>query len=308
MAKEVNEAGKSLLEIIADTGKIPEAMNLRINGHSCDRKVSENINITNKEDRPGINVTIKPFTVDETVSIPVVITEGGINDTVYNTIDVGEGSNITISAGCGIHNDSDGCSEHDGIHDFVIRENAKVKYIENHYGEGNGSGEKILNPKTKIELMENAIAELDMTQIEGVDSTIRNTEIILHENARIVITERLMTSGNQRADSNIDVIIKGDGASAQIISRSVAKGNSIQNFYMTLTGNAKCKGHIQCDSIIMDNAKVASTPKIYAANTEAELIHEATVGRIANDQLTKLMTIGITEEEAEKIIIEGFLE
>ncbi|MBK5253893.1 MAG: SufD family Fe-S cluster assembly protein [Peptostreptococcaceae bacterium] len=283
-------------------------MNIRMNGHSCERRVSPNIDIKNKENKPGIDVIVKPNTIGEVVSIPVVITAGNINDKVYNTIDIGAGSDVTVSAGCGIHNDSDDCSRHDGIHDFIIRENAKVKYIENHYGEGNGSGDNVLNPETRIELMENAIAELDMTQIEGVDSTIRFTKIILHDNAKIVVTERLMTSGNQRADSTIEVIIDGENASAQIISRSVAKGNSVQNFFMSLTGNAKCKGHIQCDSIIMDNAKVASTPKIYAANTDAELIHEATIGRIASDQLTKLMTIGITEEEAEDIIIKGFLD
>ncbi len=308
MANEISKEGRSLLDVIAETGKLPEAMNLRMNGHTCERRVSPNIDIKNKEDKPGIDVTVKPNTIGEVISIPVVITDGDILDKVYNTIDIGAGSDVTISAGCGIHNDSDSCSRHDGIHDFIIRENAKVKYIENHYGEGNGSGENVLNPETRIEIMENGVAELDMTQIEGVDSTIRTTKIVLHDNARIIITERLMTSGNQRADSNIEVIIDGENASAQVISRSVAKGNSVQNFFMTLTGNAKCRGHIQCDSIIMDNAKVASTPKIYAANTGAELIHEATVGRIANDQLTKLMTIGITEEEAEDIIIKGFLD
>ncbi len=299
---------KIMLDKLLNSGDITKgAYNIRKNGGCAGRVVSENIDIVSKVGKPGIDVIVKPNTKNEMVSVPVVISESGLDDLVYNTFDVGENSDVVIVAGCGIHNCGDKKSQHDGIHQIFVRQNAKMKYIENHYGEGEGTGERILNPKTVVEVFENGVAELDMTQLKGVDSTIRDTEVILHDNAKLIITERLLTDGVQLATSNVIVKLVGENSSAQVISRSVAQGKSQQIFNMSLEGLQKCKGHIQCDSIIMDEAHVASIPKIDAISADAELIHEAAIGRIANDQVVKLMTVGIDEKEAEDIILKGFL-
>ncbi|MFK4784628.1 SufB/SufD family protein [Fusobacterium sp. MFO224] len=304
----LDNVDKELLEKIADLHEVPTgAYNIRKNGGGESRKTTANIDIINKTDKPGIDIIIKPNTKNESVHIPVILSKEGLNDMVYNTFEVGANSDVVIIAGCGIHSCGTQNSEHSGVHEFFVRENAKMKYVEKHYGDGNGSGERIMNPKTFIEAFENSVIELEMDQIKGIDSTIRDTEIILHKNAKLIITERLLTDGKQKAESNIIVNLEGEDSSAQVISRSVAQGDSVQNFDMELIGKEKSRGHIQCDSIITGNAKVSSSPKISAIHSEAELIHEATVGRIASDQLTKLMTIGITEEEAEEIIIKGFL-
>jgi Fe-S cluster assembly scaffold protein SufB len=304
----LNNVDKELLEKIADLHQVPTgAYNIRKNGGGESRKTTENINIITKTDKPGIDIIIKENTKNESVHIPVILSKEGLQDMVYNTFEVGANSDVVIIAGCGIHGCGTEDSGHSGVHEFFVRENAKMKYVEKHYGDGDGSGKRVMNPKTIIEAFENSFIELEMDQIKGIDSTVRDTEIILHKNAKLVITERLLTDGHQRAESNIIVTLEGEGSSAQVISRSVAQGESSQNFNMELIGKAKCKGHIQCDSIITGNAKVSSSPRISAIHSEAELIHEATVGRIASDQLTKLMTIGITEEEAEEIIIKGFL-
>lgn len=283
------------------------AVNIRKNGEGVERHVTENIDIIGKKDKPGIDVIIKPNTKGESVKIPVIVTDEGMNDKVYNTFEVGANSDVDIVAGCGIHNDGSHNTGHDGVHEFFVRENAHMRYSENHYGEGSGKGGKILNPETIIEVFKGGVVELEMAQIGGVTSTERDTVITLHEDAKLIITERLMTDEEQVAKSKIIVNLDGKNSSAQVISRSVAKGNSVQYFEMTLNGRNKCKGHLQCDTIVMDNAKVASVPKIDAISTEAELIHEAQIGRIANDQLMKLTTLGISEEEAEEIIIDGFL-
>lgn len=300
---------RNLLNTISDITYIPpeSAYNIRKNGAGIERRTTEKVDIVNKTDRPGIDIKIAPGTKGETVYIPVIITESGVNDKVYNDFYIGDEADVTIIAGCGIHNS--GCSEsrHDGIHRFFIGRNAKIKYIEKHYGEGDGSGARILNPVTEVHIGENSLCEMETVQIKGVDSTDRNTKAFLEAGAKFMVTERLMTHGNQTANSEMTVELNGDGASSRIISRSVAKDNSVQVFYPRAVGNAPCSAHVQCDSIIMDNAKIKSIPAIEANDTNAAIIHEAAIGRINNDQLLKLMTFGMTEEEAEEIIVEGFL-
>ena len=299
----------SMLGKIADITDIPSvgAYNIRKNGLGVERKSTENIEIVNKTDKPGIDIKIKPHTKAEKVHIPVIITEEGVNDVVYNDFYIGEGADVEIVAGCGIHNSGCNTSEHDGIHRFFIGKNARVKYVEKHYGEGEGTGKKILNPVTQVYMEENSYCEMEMVQIEGVDSTLRETEVNLEAGAKYVVLEKLMTHDEQKAESNMVINLNGKDASAQIISRSVAKNNSEQIFKPTAVGNADCKAHVQCDSIIMDNAKISSVPAITANNADAQIVHEAAIGRINNDQLLKLMTFGMNEEEAENVIVQGFL-
>ena len=299
---------KDLLKTIGDiTGEVNGAYNLRSNGCGVERRSSENIIITPKEDKPGITITVKPNTKNETAYIPVIITEDNVNDLVYNDFYIGENCDITIIAGCGIHNDGCGTSQHDGIHTFYIGKNAKVKYIEKHYGEGSVESKKILNPTTIVHMEENSYCEMNMTQIKGVNSTKRETEANLGKDAKLIINEKLMTHDEQTAHSNVNCNLNGEGSIVQIVSRSVAKDSSVQVFHPIATGNNNCKAHIQCDSIIMDKAKVGSIPEIQANHTEAQIVHEAAIGRINNDQLLKLETFGLSEEEAEKVIIDAFL-
>ena len=304
----LNALDKELLENIADLHEVPMgAYNIRKNSEGIIRNTTANIDIITKKDKPGIDVLIKPGTKNESVHIPVIISSTGLTDIVYNTFEIGEGSDVLIVAGCGIHNPGDNESRHDGIHEFFVRKGAKMKYIEKHYGQGEGGGKKVLNPKTIIDIEENGIVELEMVQIKGVDHTDRIAEIRLQKNARLIVTERLLTDLNQDANSKITVELEGENSTAQIISRSVAQNNSKQKFYFNLIGKNKCRGHIQCDSIIMDNAQVFSTPEVSALHQDAELIHEAAIGRIASDQLIKLMSLGLSEEEAEATILGGFL-
>jgi len=299
---------KKLLKEIADLHGIPQgAYNIRKNGEGIGRNTTANIDIVTKKDKPGIDVTIKPGTKGESVHIPVIISHEGLNDVVYNTFEIGEDSDVMIVAGCGIHNPGAGKAQHDGVHEFFVRRGAHMKYVEKHYGEGKGTGERILNPKTIIEVDEGATAELEMVQIKGVDKTVRDTVVVLHDNARLIVTERLLTYLDQEAESIIAVELKGNDSSAQIISRSVAQDSSSQVFHLSLRGHARCRGHIQCDSIIMDSARVSSIPEILAYHSDAQLIHEAAIGKIASDQLTKLMTLGLTEKEAEDTVLQGFL-
>ena len=305
---EMNKIDRSLLESVADLHKIPEgAYNIRKNGQSLSRSSSANIQIESKTDKPGIDITIKPFTKNESVHIPVILTESGMNDMVYNDFYIGEGADVLIIAGCGIHNCGDQKSEHDGIHTFHVGKNARVKYVEKHYGDGDGTGERILNPVTTVYLEEGSFCEMEMVQIRGVDSTKRKTVATVEAGAKLVLTERLMTHGDQLADSDVEIILNGTDAATQVISRSIAKDSSVQIFHPVVTGNAACRAHVQCDSIIMDHATVRSVPEICANHSDAQLVHEAAIGKINNDQLTKLMTFGMSETEAEEIIIEGFL-
>ena len=300
---------KNLLKQIADIEKVPMgAYNIRKNGEGIERKTTANIDIVTKQDKPGIDIIIKPNTKNESVHIPVILTQGGITDVVYNDFYIGENADVVIVAGCGIHNSSCDNAQHDGIHTFHLSKGAKIKYIEKHYGEGEGAGGKILNPQTIINLDENATMEMESVQIKGVTSTIRETVANLKSRSSLVISERIMTTGNQMAKTIFDVSLDGEDASVHVASRSVAEDESIQEFISNVKGNTKCFGHVECDAIIMGNARVISDPKIEANNVDASLIHEAAIGKIAGDQLIKLMTLGLTEKEAEEQIINGFLK
>ena len=299
---------KMILEQVADLHDIPQgAYNIRRNGEAAGRHTTANIDIVSKTDKPGIDVIVKPETKGESVHIPVIVSAEGLNDVVYNTFEIGENADVMIVAGCGIHNSGSKKAEHDGIHEFFIRRGARIRYVEKHYGQGDGTGERVLNPKTILHLEEGATAELELVQIRGVDSTRRDTEVFLDDNAKLIVTERLLTDGMQEAYSNISIDIKGSGASAQIISRSVARGRSKQDFSFDMIGRNACRGHIQCDAIIMDEATVISTPRISAHHQDAQLIHEAAIGRLESQQLLKLESIGLSPQEAEETILKGFL-
>ena len=298
-----------LLKIIADMGASPDgAYNIRSNGQLADRHITENIDIKTKTDRPGIDIIIKAGTVGETVHIPVIISETGLNDLVYNDFIIGENADVTIIAGCGIHNCGEKESRHDGIHTFFVGKNAKVKYIEKHYGEGDGNGANNMNPTTVVNIAEGGYMEMDSAQIKGIDSTNRVTKARLSDGASLVIHEKIMTHGKQTAETDFTVDLDGKNSSANVVSRSVAKDNSFQRFLSKINGNNVCSGHTECDAIIMDNAKVTAIPEITANSIDASLIHEAAIGKIAGDQLIKLMTLGLTEAEAEEQIINGFLK
>ncbi len=304
----LNALDKLMLEKVAGLHDIPKgAYNIRRNGQGIERNTTANIDIIPKSDRPGIDIIVKPYTKGESVHIPVILTEEGLSDLVYNTFEIGEHSDVLVVAGCGIHNAGDKLSQHDGIHEFFIRKGAKFKYVEKHYGEGT-EGKKVLNPKTIIHAEEDTAIELELVQIRGVDSTKRDTEIKLAAGSKLVITERLLTDMEQTAESGIIIELAGAGSSAQVISRSVAQGNSKQSFYFDLIGRSSCRGHIQCDAIIMDNANVISTPKISALHQDAMLIHEAAIGRLESQQLIKLKTLGLSEKQAEEEILKGFLK
>ncbi len=299
---------KKILEEVADLHEIPiGAYNIRKNGEGAGRNTTANIDIITKVDKPGIDIIIKPGTKGESVHIPVILSED-INDMVYNTFEVGADSDVLIVAGCGIHNCGSKTAQHDGIHEFFVRKGAKMKYVEKHYGEGDGSGDRVLNPKTIINVEEGGIVELEMVQIKGVDKTKRDTTVVLGKDARLIVTERLLTTDKQEAESNIIVELRGENSTAQIISRSVVQDDSNQVFHLIMRGYAKCRGHIQCDSIIMHNGHVSSIPEVSAFHSDAQLIHEAAIGKIASEQLIKLMTLGLTEEEAEETILKGFLK
>lgn len=305
----MDEIQKRLLLEIADLHEIPEgAYNIRSNGEKAGRRTTENIDIVTKTDKPGIDVIIKPGTKNESVHIPVVLTKTGLEDTVYNDFYIGENADVLIIAGCGIHNCGNQKSEHDGIHTFYVGKNARVRYVEKHYGEGDGTGERILNPTTVVHIDEGGYLEMETVQIKGVDSTDRKTEGDVAAKGSIVVKEKIMTHGNQYAKTYFNVDLNGDGASASVVSRSVAKDNSVQEFVSVVNGNCACTGHTECDAIIMDNAKVTAKPELTANHIDAALIHEAAIGKIAGEQLIKLMTLGLTEEEAEAQIVNGFLK
>ena len=300
---------KELLKEISDIdGEIKGVYNIRKNGKGIERKVTENVNIVTKQDKPGIDIFVKENTKFEFVHIPVIITESGLNDVVYNDFYIGKNANVVIIAGCGIHNDHHKDSQHDGIHRFFLEEGAKVKYIEKHYGEGSGDGKRILNPVTEVYLKEGSNMEMETVQIKGVDSTIRTTKGVLENNTSLVILEKIMTHGNQTAKTSFNVELNGENSSTKVTSRSVATENSVQQFESHVEGNSKCFGHVECDAIIKDSAKVIAIPSIIANNVEANLVHEATIGKIAGEQLMKLMTLGLDEKQAEQEIINGFLK
>ena len=305
---ELDKVTQDVLKVIDSYGfKQEGAYNLRLNGMAVCHGDSRHINIVKKEDKPGIDIYISGEAKNEQVHIPVVMSQEGV-DIVYNDFYIEDGADVTIIAGCGIH--GEGCSEtrHDGIHAFHVGKNANVKYVENHYAEGNGTGQKVLNPVTKIYVGENSVFTLETTQIKGVDSTERENYIELADNAKLFVTEKLMTDEGQTAVSNMDVELNGENSSARIVSRSVGKGNSKQVFHPKAIGNNQCHAHVQCDSIIVDHAEISSIPEITANHPDAALIHEAAIGKIAGEQIIKLMTLGLTEAEAEAQIVNGFLK
>ncbi|MBO7310948.1 MAG: SufD family Fe-S cluster assembly protein [Clostridia bacterium] len=299
---------RDLLEQVAGIHEVPEgAYSLRINGKLHGKNSSENISIVTKEDKPGIDIYIKAGTKNESVHIPVILSSTGLKELVYNDFHIGEDCDVTIVAGCGIHNGGSEESEHSGIHSFYLSKNAKCKYIEKHYGEGDGNGKNLMNPTTYVELAEGSRMEMETAQIKGIDSTKRVTTGKVMKNATLIVHEKIMTHGEQYAETEFEVDLCGDGAGTHVISRSVAKGRSSQKFISRILGNAVCTGHTECDAIIMDDATVSAIPEILAHHPEASLIHEAAIGKIAGEQLIKLMTLGLTEKEAEEEIVNGFL-
>lgn len=297
-----------LLREVAELEGTPKgAYNIRKNGQLDARASTANIEIASKTDKPGIDIFVKPGTKNESIHIPVIITQSGWQELVYNDFHIGEDCDLVIVAGCGIHNAGTEETKHDGLHRFFVGEGSKVRYVERHYGEGEGTGARIMNPATEVTLARGASIVLETTQLRGVDSTKRYTKVVVGEGGEAIITEKLLTHGKQIAESEMDVILEGEGASTRVISRSVAQDESEQIFYPRVVGECPCFGHVQCDAIIMHKAKVRAIPAITANHTDAQLIHEAAIGRIAGEQITKLMTLGLTEEEAEEEILSGFL-
>lgn len=306
---EMDDIQKRILREVADLHKVPSgAYNFRVNSKLAGRNNSANIEITSKEDGSGIDIRIKPGTVNESVHIPVVLSVSGLTEVVYNDFYVGENCDVVIVAGCGIDNCGVQNSQHDGIHRFFVGKNSKVKYVEKHYGSGTGTGKRILNPTTEVNLDEGSVMEMEMVQIKGVDSTNRKTLATLKADAKLFVRERLMTHGVQQALSGYHVSLDGENSKADVVSRSVAKENSYQKLDLCIIGNAACHGHTECDSIIMDGGKILAVPSLEANHVDAMLVHEAAIGKIAGEQLIKLMTLGLTEKEAEEKIISGFLK
>ena len=304
----IDDIGKQILAEVADIHDTPAgAYNFRVNSQLAGRHTTDNIDIMTKDGLPGIDIFIKPNTKGESVHIPVVVSTSGIKETVYNDFFVGDNCDVVIVAGCGIDNCGEHDAQHDGIHRFYVGKNSKIRYVEKHYGSGDGSGKRILNPVTEVYMEENSTMEMEMEQIKGVDSTERSTIAELKAGAKLVVKERLMTHGEQFAKSDYKVTLNGEDSTADVVSRSVARDNSSQTFNACVIGNAPCSGHTECDSIIMDNGKILAIPSLEANNVDAMLFHEAAIGKIAGDQLIKLMSLGLTEAEAEEQIINGFL-
>jgi len=306
---KIDAVQKQLLQEVADLHDIPEgAYNLRANGQSIGRNTTANIDIQTKPEGNGIDIRIKEGTKNESVHIPVIVSESGIKETVYNDFFIGDDCDVLIVAGCGIDNCGNQDSQHNGIHRFFVGKNAKIRYVEKHYGSGDGSGKRILDPVTEVYMDEGSTMEMEMAQIKGVDSTERTTIAELKKDAKLVVRERLMTHGEQHALSVYKVSLNDEGSSADVVSRSVARGTSYQKFDACIIGNAACSGHTECDSIIMDSGRILAVPSLEANSIDAALVHEAAIGKIAGDQLIKLMTLGLTESEAEEQIINGFLK
>ncbi|MCM1121217.1 MAG: SufD family Fe-S cluster assembly protein [Eubacterium sp.] len=300
---------QELLAQVAGLHEVPEgAYNIRANGELAGRQTTANIDIVTKEDKSGIDIHIKAGTKSESVHIPVVLSKSGLQESVYNDFFVGEDCDVTIVAGCGIHNGGPAASAHSGIHRFFVEKNAKVRYVEKHYGSGDGSGERVMNPTTEIHLAQGASLEMETVQIKGIDSTKRVTTAQVAEGASLVIKEKIMTHGKQSAETDFTVDMEGDASSVDLVSRSVAREHSRQLFRSRIIGSADCHGHSECDAIIMDEASVSAIPELTANHIDANLIHEAAIGKIAGEQLIKLMTLGLTEQEAEEQIVKGFLK
>ena len=304
----MNDLDKELLKTINGSFEYKGAYNVRKNGESIGRNVTDNTNIISKENKSGLEIYVKENAQNEMIDIPVLITEEGIQETVYNDFYIGKNAEVTIIAGCGIHSEYDADAEHDGIHRFFLEEGAVVKYIEKHYAEGEGRGKKVINPVTEIFMGQNSSMEIETSQIKGIDDANRTTKCELEQGAKLIINEKIMTHSTQKAKTIFDVNLKGKNSSAKVSSRAVAIDKSKQVFISNVTGNDECFGHVECDAILKDNAKISATPKIVANSTDAMLVHEATIGKIAGEQLMKLMTLGLSKEKAEEVIIKGFLK
>lgn len=305
----MNEVDKELLKEIADMHSVPQgSFNIRKNGESIARNSTKDIEIVPKKDKSGIDIIVKEGVKNKSVHIPVIITVGNLNDLVYNDFYIGKDADVLIVAGCGIHNPTDQKSQHDGIHTFHLEENCKVRYIEKHLGVGKGQGDKVLNPTTVVEMKDGSDFEMETIQLGGVSYSNRKTSAFLGNDAKLVIKEKILTSDKQKAITTFNVVLKGKNSSVEVVSRSVAKGKSRQKFVSNLKGQNECFGHVECDGIILDNAQIESVPKIVAQNINATLVHEAAIGKIAGDQLVKLQTLGLSEEEAQNQIIKGFLK
>ncbi len=305
----MDEIQRHLLKEVAELDALPVgAYNIRSNGTSAARNTTASIDIVTKQDKQGIDIIIKPGTKNQSVHIPVIISESGLKEMVYNDFFIGEDCDITIVAGCGISNCGGGDSRHDGIHSFFVGKGSRVRYIEKHYGEGTGRGKRLMNPTTVVELEEGAVMEMETSQIGGIDDTLRITRAALKEDSSLIIHDKILTEGDQQAKAEMTVALNGAGSNCDLISRGVAKENSLQQVMIGIDGNAPCHGHAECDSIIMDKGVIIATPQLKATNVDAELIHEAAIGKIAGEQLLKLMTMGLTEKEAEEMIIRGFLQ
>lgn len=306
---KMNEVDKELLKEIADMHSVPQgSLNIRKNGESIARNSTKDIEIVPKKDKSGIDIIVKEGVKNKSVHIPVIITVGNLNDLVYNDFYIGKDADVLIVAGCGIHNPTDQKSQHDGIHTFHLEENCKVRYIEKHLGVGKGQGDKVLNPTTVVEMKDGSDFEMETIQLGGVSYSNRKTNAFLGNDAKLVIKEKILTSDKQKAITTFNVVLKGKNSSVEVVSRSVAKGKSRQKFVSNLKGQNECFGHVECDGIILDNAQIESVPKIVAQNINATLVHEAAIGKIAGDQLVKLQTLGLSEEEAQNQIIKGFLK
>lgn len=305
----MNKITETLLRIVSEyDGDFKGAFNIREDGMCAGRQSTENVRIESKTDKPGLEIHIKPGTKGETISIPACVTRGNVDDLVYNDFFVGEGADVTIVAGCGVHTDSDDEARHNGIHRFVLEKGAHVLYTEKHIGTGSGTGARRIDPVTQVELAEDASLEMDTVQIKGVDSTIRKTTGTLGARAKLVVRERIMTDGYEKAETDFEVTLAGEDSGADLISRSVARGNSHQMFRSVIKGENRCTGHSECDAILADNGTVSAAPALEASHVDAELIHEAAIGKIAGEQILKLRTLGLTEAEAEETIISGFLK
>ena len=306
---QLDEIKKNLLREVSDLHGVPAgAYNIREDGKSVGRASTENIEIAPRESGDGIKITIRPGTKNESVHIPVIISKAGLTEAVFNDFYIGEDADVMIVAGCGIHNAGDEKSEHSGIHTFHVGRGARVRYVEKHYGDGDGTGGRVMNPTTVIVLDEDASLEMETTQIKGIDSTVRKTEATLAAGASLVVREKIMTHGTQYAETDFTVTLAGEGSAADLVSRSVAKDSSSQLFRSRIIGDAACTGHTECDAILMDKGHVTAIPELTANHLDASLIHEAAIGKIAGEQLIKLMTLGLTEREAEEQIVNGFLK
>lgn len=305
----IDDIQKRLLKEVADLDSLPVgAYNIRANGAAAGRHTTANIDIVTKTDRPGIDIIIAPGTKNESVHIPVVVSQTGLKDLVYNDFYIGENADVVIIAGCGIHCAGAQETSHDGIHTFHVGKNARLRYVEKHYGEGEGRGKRVMNPTTVVHLAEGAAMEMETTQISGIDDTIRKTSGTLAAHATLTVREKIMTTGDQHAVTDFTIDLNGENCSTDVVSRSVARDESKQEFYSHINGNNACAGHSECDAIIMDRACVIATPALIANHVDAALIHEAAIGKIAGEQLIKLMTLGLTAEEAEHEIVNGFLK